>query len=365
MDINKQLELYQFEKLNQALFNNHPDAIYILDLKGNFTMVNEVVCQITGIEREQIIGNSFEPLIRPEDLTLTIERFSLALQDKPQRYETAIVTQEGVKYIDVTNFPLKVENEIVAVFGIAKDITEKKGKEHELEEYTNLLKAQNAELDVFRKIVAHDMRSPVANAIGFARLLEEGKLPQEKVKEVSYLLRKTVESVDTMVRDLNEVIALKTKGREFKTTVNLHDLLHRLIALFSNEINKLNAFVTVNAENDLKITTVKAYLESIIRNLLSNAIKYHTRGKQTLIKIDAIATEKGIKITFEDNGIGMDMKKISEDIFKMHKRFAPTLAEGNGLGLYIVQQQVKLLKGSITVKSEPKKGTEFKVFIPY
>jgi PAS domain S-box-containing protein len=364
MDINKQLELYQFEKLNQALFNNHPDAIYILDLEGNFTMANEVVCQVTGIEREQIIGNSFVPLIRPEDLAMTVERFTLAIQDKPQRYETAIVTQDGIKYIDVTNFPLKVENEIVAIFGIAKDITEQKRKEHELEEYANLLKAQNDELEVFRKIIAHDMRSPVANAIGFARLLEEDKLPTEKVKEVKYLLRKTVESVDTMVRDLNEVIALKSTGREFKTTVVLKDLLRRLVALFSSEIKKINASVTVTIEPDLSISTIKAYLESIIRNLISNALKYHSRSAQVLISVAAVSTEKGIEITVKDNGVGMDMTKISDDIFKMHKRFAPALAEGNGLGLYIVKQQVKLLNGCITVESEPGIGTEFKVFVP-
>ncbi len=364
MDINKQLELYQFEKLNQALFNNHPDAIYILDLEGNFTMVNEVVCQITGLEREQIIGKSFEPLVRAEDLAATIERFLMAIKDMPQRYETAIITKEGVKYIDITNFPLKVDNEIVAIFGIAKDITEKKQKEHELEKYANLLKAQNAELEVFRKIIAHDMRSPVAKAIGLARLLEENKIPDEKVDGVKYYLRKTVESIDTMVRDLNEVISLKYKGMEFKTDVVINDLLNRFVALFSNEIKKLNASVTIKAAPDLSVSTIGAYLESIIRNLISNALKYHSKNRPIEIVIEAAATYDGVEISVKDNGIGMDLTKVSGDIFKMHKRFAPDLAEGNGLGLYIVQQQVKLLNGNITVESKPDQGTTFKVFLP-
>lgn len=275
IDINKKLELYRFEQLNQTLFNNHPDAIYILDLEGRFQMVNDNVCKITAVERKVLIGRSYGRLIVKEYQEITAEKFMLAKQDQPQRYETAIVTQNGIKHLEITNFPLKVENIIVATFGIAKDITEKKQRELEFKEYAALLKAKNEELEVFRKVIAHDLRSPVANSIGFAKLLEGEMLPVETEKEVKSLLLKTVESIDAMVRDLNEVIALKSVGTEPKEQVG--DSLNDLKQYFTSEIKKLNATVTLHVEPNLTLFTVKAYFDSIMRNLISNALKYHTR----------------------------------------------------------------------------------------
>ncbi|WP_460924631.1 sensor histidine kinase [Pontibacter brevis] len=364
MDLNMALELYQIGGLNQTLFNHHPDAIYILDLEGNFRMVNEKVCKVVGLEREQLIGKSFEPLIQEEYMSLTRHKFELAIQEKPQRYETAIVTSEGVIYLDITNFPLKVEGKVLGTFGIAKDVTLKRKKEHELQEYAALLKARNEELEVLRNILAHDLRKPVANAIGFSKLLEAALLPPEKEREVKNLLLKTVESVDAMVRDLNEIVALKSVGRESKEQILVHASLENILSLFANEIMDIHASVTLRVEPGLYLNTVKGYFNSIMRNLLSNALKYHTPHSKPSVLVTAVGAENGIEIGVQDNGVGMDMASMSEDLFKMHKRFAPSLAEGNGLGLYIVNEQVKLLGGTISVTSAPGVGSEFKIFLP-
>jgi signal transduction histidine kinase len=71
-----------------------------------------------------------------------------------------------------------------------------------------------------------------------------------------------------------------------------------------------------------------------------------------------------VQIKVKDNGIGMDLNQVSEELFKMHRRFAPSLAEGKGLGLYLVHQQVQLLGGSIVVASSPGAGTEFTLTLP-
>jgi PAS domain S-box-containing protein len=364
MNINKELDLYQFEQLNQTLFNNHPDAIYILDLEGRFTMVNEEVCRITGLERELLIGSSFEPLIFPAYHAVTLEMFLLAKQDCSQRGETAIVTKEGIKYLDVTNFPLKVNDKIVATFGIAKDITEKQQKERELKEYAALLKAQNGELEIFRKVIAHDLRKPVANAIGLAKLLAESRLPLEKEKEVKSLLVKTVVSVDTMVRDLYDVISQKHLGREVKERIALQAFVDNIMQSFACDIERINASVTLRLEPGLFVFTVEAYFKSILQNIISNALKYHSRINIPTIEIKAEAVEAGVEIRIADNGVGMDLAIVSEELFQMHKRFAPSLAEGKGLGLYIVKEQIKLLGGTISVSSKPNIGTDFKIFLP-
>ncbi|PVY38724.1 sensor histidine kinase [Pontibacter virosus] len=363
MDINKELELYQFEKLNQTLFLNHPDAIYLLDLEGNFMMVNDEVCRITGHDRETLIGQSFEPLIEERMKAFTKERFLESIQDKPQRYETSIVTKSGFRHLDVTNFPLKNDDRILAIFGIAKDITEKKQKELELEQYMALLQMHNDELEIFRKILAHDMRKPVANALGFARLLN-GSLPESKEKEVKRYLLHTVESVDVMLRDLNELIALQSTGKESKEAVDVKKTIKRIVNFFQEEIRQAGAVVEQEVADNIHIQTIKAYFNSIIRNLISNAIKYRSPNRQTVVQVSAFLHNGLITISVKDNGIGMNLAGIGKELFQMHRRFAPKAAEGNGLGLYIVNQQVRLMGGQIKVESELDKGSTFTITLP-
>ncbi|MGV3503442.1 MAG: sensor histidine kinase [Adhaeribacter sp.] len=357
--------LYQIEKLNQVLFNNFPDATYILNLEGKFLLVNEQACRLTGLGRNQLLGTSFGPLINPEHLALTRENFYLATQDQPQQYETAILTPEGLKHLDITNFPLKVEGRIEAIFGIAKDITGRKQRELDLQKYAALLQTRNEELEVFRKIIAHDMRKPVNNAIGFAQLLDSGLLPAGEEKPVLSQLLQSALAVDAMIRDLNEVIALKSAGKETKEQVSVAESVQQVLASFGQEIKDLPAAVSLDIAPDLNLFTVKAYFISILRNLVSNALKYHSRTQPPSLQVTAaLQPDDTVLLKVKDNGIGMDLGQVSGALFKMYRRFAPALAEGKGLGLYLVHQQVALLGGSIGVVSSPGAGTEFTLTFP-
>ena len=68
-------------------------------------------------------------------------------------------------------------------------------------------------------------------------------------------------------------------------------------------------------------------------------------------------------ISFEDNGLGIDLASYQDSIFGMHKRFHIDI-EGKGLGLYLVKTQVNALNGEISLRSELTKGTTFIVSLP-
>lgn len=363
-EIQTETGLDQILELNQELFNNFPDPIYIINPAGHFMMVNEQACLLTGMSREEMQNFSFVPLMDPAYLDITREHFALACQGQPQQYQTAIVTNTGLKHLDITNLPIKEEGGVVAVFGIAKDITSKRQKELDLQKYADLLKAQNEELEMLRKILAHDMRKPLSNTISFARLLAGDNLPAENEKEVKSLLLRTVESLDSMVRDLNEVIALRFAGKDSQEQVFVAASLHHILALFDLEIKSIQAQVSIQADPALSLVTMKAYFDSILRNLISNALKYHSSQRRPSLVVRAEVNKGELVISVKDNGVGMDMSQVSSDLFKMYRRFAPALAEGKGLGLYIVRQQVNLLGGSIDVKSEPGIGSEFLLTLP-
>ena len=89
---------------------------------------------------------------------------------------------------------------------------------------------------------------------------------------------------------------------------------------------------------------------SIFYNLLSNALKYKS-DKKPLISIEIQSEAESLIITVSDNGIGIDLEKNINDIFKPYKRFTTDI-KGKGLGLFLVKSHVEALNGEISIESQ-------------
>ncbi|NGP77733.1 PAS domain S-box protein [Balneolaceae bacterium YR4-1] len=114
-----------------SLFRNNPHPVYYFDMEGNFMGANKKVEEISGYPESELLNMNFAPIIVEDDLERTISHFEAAAGGEVQEYEIKIKTKEGdIRDLRVNNFPMKVFDEIVGVFGIAEDITSsKKAKE--------------------------------------------------------------------------------------------------------------------------------------------------------------------------------------------------------------------------------------------
>jgi diguanylate cyclase (GGDEF)-like protein/PAS domain S-box-containing protein len=127
--------LQESEQRYRSLFDHNPDAVYSFDLEGNFLTANAACEKVAGYAIEELLQMSFIPLIVPEDLERTLQGFERAASGEPQNYEIAITHKDGHRVeLNVTNLPILVAGEIVGVYGIAKDITERKRYEDALKE---------------------------------------------------------------------------------------------------------------------------------------------------------------------------------------------------------------------------------------
>jgi len=123
-------ELEMSRQRYQSLFAHHPDAVYTLNLEGKFLSVNDVVEKLTGYAAEELLNQSFLPLIEPEFIGETLTRFYKTMQNEPQSYESAIRHRDGRRVnLAVLNIPIVVEGDIVGVYGIAKDVTAEKARQ--------------------------------------------------------------------------------------------------------------------------------------------------------------------------------------------------------------------------------------------
>ncbi|MFJ9500440.1 PAS domain S-box protein [Brevibacillus centrosporus] len=118
---NVQLEKQYFH----SLFEQHPDAIYAMNLSGYYINVNPATERLTGYSRMELVNQHFHMHIHPQDLPQTKQCFEAAAKGASQRFEARIRTKTGeIIRMKFTNMPIIGEGSIVGVYGIAQDITQ-------------------------------------------------------------------------------------------------------------------------------------------------------------------------------------------------------------------------------------------------
>ena len=134
----------------RSLFDQNPDGVYSLDLKGRLVEVNPAFETLTGYAAEELIGQSSARIIAPEDRRRAAELYSEALRGEARYYEMGVIRKDGHRLdFYMTQAPIVVGGEVVGVYGISRDITERKRAEKVLVESERLLSALLANAPAF------------------------------------------------------------------------------------------------------------------------------------------------------------------------------------------------------------------------
>ncbi|MFC7371545.1 PAS domain S-box protein [Fictibacillus iocasae] len=135
-------QLAESEQRFQSLIEHNMDALFSVDLNGRFTTVNPACEILTGYTQSELLGMSFHPLLPKERHFQAEQQFKEALNGNPQTYEIMICIKSGEqRFVNLTVTPIIVVDQVLGVYGIAKDITEKKNYERELRDTKELLEA--------------------------------------------------------------------------------------------------------------------------------------------------------------------------------------------------------------------------------
>ncbi|WP_424768388.1 sensor domain-containing protein [Paenibacillus sp. sgz302251] len=133
--VTSQKKLSLSEQRYRSLFEFNSNLIYSFDLEGNFDSMNPMVTETLGYSFEELIHIDFKQFIYSEDLPHTMSNFMDVIQNGKRRsYETRIIHKSGeIRHTQIINLPIYVDNQIVGVYGIARDITELKNYIQEIE----------------------------------------------------------------------------------------------------------------------------------------------------------------------------------------------------------------------------------------
>ena len=167
-------------------------------------------------------------------------------------------------------------------------------------------------------------------------------------------------SLTKTIIDLNGVVSVQNSKNKRVEKIYMADEVDRILDLLNMVIKQSKATIHNNINRKLYITYSQSYFESIVQNLVTNAIKYKHLARDPVITINCHFNHEKISITVSDNGIGIDLDKFGNDIFGLYKTFHHNI-DAEGVGLYLIKNQIESFGGSITVDSEINKGTTFTI----
>jgi signal transduction histidine kinase len=262
---------------------------------------------------------------------------------------------------EITTISLKDAKGQEYFSSIIRDITEKKKTENEQKVLTEELLKNNQDLQQFSYITSHNLRAPVANLISLLNLYNKENPADDFNQLLIQKFEEATNQLNETLNDLLNVLVIKSNTNVQKEHVCFMDVLERVQNSVNNLLEETNGQIEADLISPAFVEYNRIHLESIFLNLVSNAIRYRFPGRPPVIKISSYRQDKWTVVTFEDNGLGMDLNRYGDRLFGLYQRFHEN-KEGKGLGLYMTRSQIIAAGGKIEVESELGKGSTFKIY---
>jgi PAS domain S-box-containing protein len=343
----------------RSLFENTLEIILYQNAESIILDANPAFLALVGEPKERVVEHSYNEFLPPEVHELFAEKLREAFTGKTVRFDLyASQGKSAPRHWDVVKVPLWEQGHVVGVHMVGRDISDKTRAQEELF-------AQNQDLQQFTYIVSHNLRAPLANAIGLVNLLGTETPDSAYFEETRAHLQQNLAQLDQVLQDMNTILAVRDRqSLTVPEDVKLVDVLTQAIRSLQDMLNECGGTVQVDVAADLVVRANRAYLYSIFFNLLSNAIKYRAEARSLRVVVSATGEPGQSKtVTVADNGSGFDLARAGADVFKLYKRFHPN-HPGRGIGLYLVKSHIDSMGGRITVRSQVDAGTSFTLLFP-
>ncbi len=221
----------------------------------------------------------------------------------------------------------------------------------------------NRQLEQYSFMTAHNLRAPVARILGLCNLLEMESIDVDEKLMIAKQIAASTQLLDEVIKDINYIFEIKRKTELCYQLISLEEVVNKVRFLLENEIQEAQGQIITDFQQVQHLYTSAPYTESIFYNLISNAIKFRHPYRQLLVHIRSEKVNQFIKVSIQDNGIGIDLDQHKSKMFHLYKRFHLHVA-GKGMGLFLVKTQIERLGGRIEVESTPQQGTKFEVYFP-
>jgi PAS domain S-box-containing protein len=251
----------------------------------------------------------------------------------------------------------------VRMIGAMQDVTARKQAEKQQLLLTEKLVGQNSDLQQFAYIVSHNLRAPLANALGFADLLSLLDKNSEAFDTSLQHLGASLRQLDQVLTDVNSILTLRDSQTGYRPeAVAIAEVCDQALMDMQEALRVCGGELVSALPPTLRLRGSRAYFHSIFHNLISNAIKYRSDARPLRVDIGTgVGADGEVTLLVGDNGSGFDQQKAGDEVFQLYRRFHAGNG-GRGIGLYLVKTHVEAMGGHIEVQSRPGHGTLFTLY---
>lgn len=351
----------------EQLFENSPEAVVVVDNQSRIMRANAEFSRMFGYTLKEAAGRRVDELIVPPDfrdeaLTLT----SRIAHEENIGLETVRCHKDGTLInVSILGTPIHVRGGRVAVYGIYRDITHRRGLEDQLR--------QSQKMEAIGRLaggVAHDFNNLLTAILGYSELLLEH---EDASPRAGYLdeIRKAANRAKSLTTQL---LAFSRKQILSPRIIEMGDIVTNIEPMLCRLLGENVQLQTRISLGPNRVKADPGQLEQVIVNLAVNARDALPEGGQIKVRVEPVELDeeycrnrgalpgKYISLSFRDNGTGMSpdtRKRIFEPFYTTKDQ-----GKGTGLGLSTVYGIVKQSGGYIDVESELGKGAVFTMLLP-
>lgn len=367
----KTIRQFQNEKRSSqkrflGLYKNIREGFAWLDTSGNIKGANPAFLNMLNFTSEQLIGKHYRELcpMGCNKLLSEINERGYAdiididlLNSSRQKIPVSLMAYK---------MPAPTGNK-EEIWVIVKDIIDEKKAEKDILNAKQRAEQSERLKSAFLANISHEIRTPMNSIIGFAELLGNDDLPDERRKWYSRIIAENAEMLLVIVNNVLDISRLETgQLKTIRQETDLNKVISDIYDLFALQANDKGIELVIKnllPKEQAIIYTDDAKLKQILINITGNAIKFTHEGE---ISISSSVKDGNVCFDIADTGIGI-AKEEQKNIFERFRQIDESTTReygGTGLGLTISLGLTELLGGSLTLESEPGKGSVFHIRIP-
>lgn len=350
----------------------------------HFTVLwaNDYFYELIGYTKEEYSGlfhNHVDEYYKDDPESL--EKMGRIIMDAYQKQESGYEFECPMKvksgktaWIRVTGrFTDEVFDEIPVIYTIYTDITKLKELQQQLTAALEMAEKANRAKSDFLSQMSHDIRTPMNAIIGMTNIASMHPDEPEKIQDC---LKKISSSSQHLLGLINDVLDM-SKIESGNIALNLDNIslpavLEDVVTIMQPVIKNKNQHFSVRLQHvqNEDFSSDSLRLRQIFINVLSNASKFTPEHGSIIFEIEELPSDRPgyalFQFTCSDTGIGIKPEFLSHifDVFTRERDSRVDKAEGSGLGMAITKKLTELFGGSITVESQPGKGTTFHIELP-
>lgn len=371
-ETNKRLRQKREQARRLAAVAEHAnDSVILIARDGTIEWVNKAFTEITGYTSAEAVGRNPGQLLNSEATDPETVRQLIAVRElgRPFRCEILNRSRDGREFwVETNQVPvLDADGEVEVVVAVERDVTIAREHAKELEAARIAAEKGARAKEEFLATMSHEIRTPMNGVMGMAQLLAETELDEDQRLYAETILG----SANTLLSLINDVLDLSKldAGRMELSLENFdpRSCFEGTLQLLRPQAAEKGLHLSLDVDKSVPrmLRGDDRRIRQILLNLAGNAVKFTEEGHVAVQVSARDHGATGIELTFavEDTGIGIEADKLDHVFRRFSQADAATTRRfgGTGLGLTISRKLTEAMGGSISVSSDPGRGSCFTV----